>query len=87
MRRAISPQTRILIIKTLGESTQVNYIGLLIHGLPRLKKVTAKTLIEKPSEKLPKTLFSKVMIDDLEALIPELSAITQIVEETAYGNS
>jgi chemosensory pili system protein ChpC len=87
MRRAISPQTRILIIKTLGESTQVNYIGLLIHGLPRLKKVTAKTLLEKPSDKLPKTMFSKVMIDDLEAVIPELSEVTKIVEEAAYGSN
>ena len=43
----ITSKTRIMIVKTLGESTQVNYIGLVIQGLPRLKKVSADTLIEK----------------------------------------
>ena len=35
---SISSKSRILVIKTLGESTQVNYIGLVIQGLPKLKK-------------------------------------------------
>jgi hypothetical protein len=32
-------------------------------------------------------MFSKVMIDDLEAVIPELSEVTKIVEEAAYGSN
>lgn len=86
-RITITPQTRILIIKTLGESTQVNYIGLLIQGLPKLKKVTASTLVETKADDLPKTVFSRVSIDDLQALIPELGELTHIVEEAAYGNT
>ena len=83
---AVTSKARILIIKTLGESTQVNYIGLVIQGLPRLKTVTAKTLVEEKSKKLPKALFSKVTIDDLPALIPELGYLTRIVEQAAYGS-
>lgn len=82
----ITKKSRILLIKTLGESTQLNYIGLLIQGLPRLKTVTAKTLLETSSEKLPKVVFSNVTIDDLPAVIPAMGHLTGIVEQTAYGN-
>ena len=81
----VSKNSRILLVKTLGESTQLNYIGLLIQGLPRLKTVTAKKLTETTSEKLPKVVFSNVKIEDLPAMIPEMSHLTGIVEETAYG--
>ena len=82
----VSSKSRILIIKTLGESTQVNYIGLLIQGLPRLKKARAETLIETQVEKLPDTVFSEVAIDGLKAIIPDLGDLTRIVELAAYNN-
>jgi len=80
----ITSKSRILIVKTLGESTQVNYIGLLIQGLPRLKKVNAETLQEIETEELPETVFSRVSIDDLQAVIPELGDLTRVVELAAY---
>lgn len=82
----ITSKSRILIVKTLGESTQVNYIGLLIQGLPRLKKVSSSTLQEIATEELPETVFSKVAIDDLQAFIPELGDLTRVVELAAYDN-
>jgi len=82
----ITAKTRVLIMKTLGESTQVNYIGLVIQGLPRLKKVSARTLVEKQIDDLPDTVFSKVTIDDLQAVIPELGDLTRTVEIAAYEN-
>lgn len=84
-RSSVTPKSRILIIKTLGESTQVNYIGLLIQGLPSLKTVTAETLSETQTDELPDVLFSKVSIDELEAVIPELGELTLVVEQAAYG--
>jgi chemosensory pili system protein ChpC len=85
-RSSVTPKSRILIIKTLGESTQVNYIGLVIQGLPKLKKVTESSLLEQPCDDLPNTLFSRVSIDELEAVIPELGELTHIVEQAAYGS-
>ena len=79
-------RARILIIKTLGESTQVNYIGLVIQGLPKLKKVTPATLVEKQTEGLADTLFSEVLIDSQTALIPELGHLTHTIEEAAYDH-
>jgi chemosensory pili system protein ChpC len=87
--RSISKTTsksRILIIKTLGESTQVNYIGIVIQGLPRLKKISADSLQEIQMEELPRTIFSAVRIDDLQAYIPELGSLTRTVEQAAYDN-
>jgi chemosensory pili system protein ChpC len=83
---SVTSKARILIIKTLGESTQVNYIGLVIQGLPRLRKVTADTLVEKHGEDFPDSVFSEVSIDELDAYIPELGNLTRMVEEAAYGS-
>lgn len=77
-------RARVLIVKTLGESTQVNYIGIVIQGLPKLKKVTPESLIEKQTAGLAETLFSEVVIDDQLALIPELANLTHTVEFAAY---
>jgi chemosensory pili system protein ChpC len=82
----VTPKARILIIKTLGESTQVNYIGLVIQGLPKLKKVSAESLLEEQTDELPKPLFSKVSVDELQAFIPELGELTRIVERAAYDS-
>lgn len=85
-RTKITAKSRILIIKTLGESTQVNYIGLVIQGLPRLKKARAETLVETELDKLPDTVFSEVAIDGLKAIIPDLGDLTRTVELAAYSN-
>jgi len=82
----VTSKSRILIIKTLGESTQVNYIGLLIQGLPKLKKARAETLIESQVDRLPDTVFSEVAIDGLKAIIPDLGDLTSVVEMAAYNN-
>ena len=82
----ITSKSRILIVKTLGESTQVNYLGLVIQDLPRLKKVRAETLIENQVENPPDTVFSEVAIDGFKAVIPELGDLTRIVELAAYSD-
>jgi chemosensory pili system protein ChpC len=79
-------KARILIVKTLGESTQLNYIGLVIQGLPKLKKISTDNLIEAPDDELPDGVFSQVTIDDITAYIPELGELTRSVEEAAYNN-
>ena len=79
-------KARILIVKTLGESTQLNYIGLVIQGLPKLKKISTDNLIEAPDDELPDSVFSLVTIDNITAFIPELGELTLSVEEAAYNN-
>jgi len=82
----ITSKCRIVIVKTLGESTQVNYIGILIQGLPKLKKITSTNLVEEKTGDLPNAVFSEISIDDLQAYIPDLCDLTRIVELAAYDN-
>lgn len=82
---AVTKKSRILIIKTLGESTQLNYLGLLIQGLPRIKTVTPATLIEDKTEVKSRVVFSRVNVDEMPAFIPEISVLTSLVEKAAYG--
>lgn len=83
---SVSSKARILIIKTLGESTQVNYLGLLIQGLPRLRKVTSENLVENNKGEDHELVFSRVTIDELDAFIPDIGQLTRVVEEAAYGD-
>lgn len=85
VHKITAARARILIIKTLGESALVNYIGLVIQGLPMLRKVSAATLVEIQSNDLPDTVFSEVSIDDLKAIIPRLGKLTRTVEQAAYS--
>ena len=82
---AVTKKSRILIIKTLGYSTQLNYIGLLIQGLPKIKTVSAETLSEDKQAVKSKSVFSRVQVGDEPALIPEIAALTSLVEKSAYG--
>lgn len=81
----VTKKSRILIIKTLGYSTQLNYIGLLIQGLPKIKTVSADTLIQDQQSAKSKSVFSKVQVDDQEAMIPEIAVLTGLIEKAAYG--
>jgi len=46
-RTKITSKCRIVIVKTLGESTQVNYIGLLIQAYPGLRRLPRRTWLKK----------------------------------------
>ena len=81
----VTPRARILIVKTLGESPQVNYIGLIIQGLPKLKTVSMDTLVEEVTGDLHETQFGRVKVGELHGVIPEIGQLTRVVEHAAYG--
>ena len=81
----VSAQTRILIFKTLSEQAPVPCVGMLIQGLPRLAKLVADSLIEVPAKDSPAGVFSTVLLEDEEAVVPDLDAITQLIESAAYA--
>ena len=73
-------KTRILIVKSLSQSTIVPYIGLLISGVPRLAKVSEGTL-SKPRKlaKFP-CVFREAAIVEERVLVPDLDELTRTVE-------
>lgn len=74
------PRSRVLIVKSLSQSSSVSYLGLLICGVPRLVKVKSASLSE--SKKLPgfPCVFSEIMIDKERVLVPDLDEMTRLVE-------
>jgi chemosensory pili system protein ChpC len=78
-RDPVTSGSRILVIKTLTEQPSLNYLGILIQGLPRLTKLTAQSLSPASGEQLSPVVFSRVDVDDQSALVPDLQALTEEV--------
>ena len=81
----VSKQTRILIFKTLSERAPVPYVGMLIQGLPKLTNLRSTTLTDLPPRVTPDGVYQSVLLDDEEAVIPDLDGISQLIETAAYA--
>lgn len=79
----ISPRNRILVVKTLSNSTSVAHVGLVINGLPQLKKISTGSLVEN-NTKSSTGIFSHVTIDGQAAVIPDLDGLATAIEQAAY---
>jgi chemosensory pili system protein ChpC len=77
----VTSNSRILVIKTLTQETSLNYLGILISGLPKLKKLAPESLQPAPDERLTPVVFSRVALEDQFALVPELQTLTEQVAE------
>jgi chemosensory pili system protein ChpC len=73
-------RTRILIVKSLSESTRVPYFGILISGVPRLAKVSDNTLTEPKKLSDFPCVFREVTIDGEQALIPDMDELTRHIK-------
>jgi chemosensory pili system protein ChpC len=81
----VSDQTRILIFKTLSEQAPVPFVGMLIQGLPTLARVREDSLSETEQQDCPNGVFRHVLLENEEALVPDLDGITLMIEATAYA--
>lgn len=83
-RDTVSSATRILIVKTLTEEVSLYHVGILIKGLPKLKKLQTDTVVPLPGGDDAPVVYCRVSVDDEEAMIPELATLTQCVAEAVY---
>jgi chemosensory pili system protein ChpC len=72
--------TRILIVKSLSQSTTAPYIGLLISGVPRLAKVSEGTLSGPRKLAEFPCVFREATINEELVLVPDLDELTRTVE-------
>jgi len=73
-------KNRILVLKSLSESSTTPFLGILISGLPRLLKVSAE-MLDKPKHRTDfPSVFREITIDEQQALIPDLDELTRMVE-------
>ena len=76
--------SRIVILKTLAEEVSLYYIGILINGLPKLKKL-APDGIEPLSGKDDSTaIFCRADMNGEEVIIPALDELTKAVAAAVY---
>lgn len=87
---SIPDRSRILVSRTLSDSTSVVHVGFIINGLPRIKTVTTGNLVEQAGSKaednnIRQGIFSEVSIDEHPAVIPDLDALASMIESAVYS--
>jgi chemosensory pili system protein ChpC len=83
-RDPVGSGNRLLILKTLTDAVSMYYIGVLINGLPKLKKLSADGIqpIDEATE-LP-NVFCRATLDGQEVIIPALDELTRTVAAAVY---
>jgi chemosensory pili system protein ChpC len=81
----IRNRNRIMVVKSLTESTRVAYLGFLVSDIPKLVTVLPDQLTNTGDENKSLGVFCHVMVDGQYAVIPDLERLTHLVTHVAYG--
>ena len=81
----IPAKSKVLIIKSLGDTARVPYLGILLSELPRLLNVNESDLVETGDDKKSLGVFSWIKLDDQSAIVPDLDRLTHLVNHAAFG--
>jgi chemosensory pili system protein ChpC len=81
----IPPKSKVLIIKSLGNTARVPYLGILLSELPRLLNVKENDLVETGDEKKSLGVYSHIKLGDHAAIVPDLDRLTHLVNHAAFG--
>ena len=73
-------RSRVLVIKSLAESGNCPYIGILISGVPSLSVISASSLGKPKRVPAHPCVYRRVAIDQQRALIPDLDTLAETVE-------
>ena len=84
-RLEIDSKSKIMILKSLSDSARVPYLGLMLGDLPRPVTIRQETLVETGDEKKSLGVYCHVMVDESEAIIPDIDRLTHLVTHAAYG--
>jgi len=76
---------KIMILKSLTDSSRVPYLGVLLHGLPKPVTVKPEQLLETGDEKKSLGVFRRVMYAEENAIIPDLDRLAHLVTHAAFG--
>ena len=74
-------RSRILVVKSLAESSTAPYLGILISGVPRMAKVNSNSLSKPKRLADYPCVFRQVTVSEQQVLIPELDEMTRLVEK------
>jgi len=81
----VSARSKIMILKSLSDSARMPYLGMLLADLPRPVTVREDALVETGDEKKSLGVFSRISVEDQEAIIPDLDRLTHLVTHATFG--
>jgi chemosensory pili system protein ChpC len=81
----VPSKSKIMILKSLSNSAKVPYLGLLLGDLPRPVSIKEDRLVEIGDEKKSLGVYSRIMVDDDEAIVPDLDRLTHLVTHATFG--
>jgi chemosensory pili system protein ChpC len=82
---AVNPRSKIMILKSLSDSARVPYLGLLLTGLPRPVVIKEDSLMATGDEKKSLGVYSRIKVEESEAIIPDLDRLTHLVTHATFG--
>jgi chemosensory pili system protein ChpC len=78
-------KAKILIIKSLSDTARVPYLGILLSDLPRMLNIKESNLVQTGDEKKSLGVFSRIMLDDQAAIVPDIDRLTHLVTHATFG--
>jgi chemosensory pili system protein ChpC len=81
----IPRRSKIMILKSLTDSTRMPYLGLLMSDLPRPVQVRENDPQQTGDDKKSLGVFSRVQLEGEDAIIPDMDRLTHLVEHATYG--
>ena len=77
--------SKIIVLKSLSDSARVPYLGLLLGGLPRPVQVREGDLHQTGDDKKSLGVFSRISIEEEQAIVPDLDRLTHLVTHATFG--
>ena len=81
----VSDKSKIMVLKSLSVSTRVPYLGIVLRDLPRPVNVMEEDIRETGDEKKSLGVFSRIQVEDSDAIIPDMDRLTHLVTHAAFG--
>lgn len=81
----ISSRSKIMILKSLSDSARVPYLGLLLGDLPRPVTIKESSLVETGDEKKSLGVYSRIRVEEIDAIIPDIDRLTHLVTHATFG--
>jgi len=74
--------SKVLVFKALGGDAKAPYFAILTQGFPRLVTVSREGLkVDDDGAELPLAVLARVMLNQDDALVPDLVAIEKLITE------
>jgi chemosensory pili system protein ChpC len=81
----VSSRSKIMVIKSLSESSRVPYLGVLLSELPRMIHVKEFDMEQTGDKSKSLGVFSRITLDGQDAIVPDLDRLTHLITHATYG--